>query len=226
MKKIIAVGIVALMAMAFAAAQQTTGIALGVRGVFSYSAGSSVGDDFKDIWATAVKSEVGSQATSNVDTNGKLGGGFALFMRLPLGKRLGAQFELDYTYNTVEYEKTASLNGRSASVTQPASFHTLSVPILLTFNIVQTNQFFLTPFGGIQIAKPVGKFDLDGTKATIDTFALFSFVVGASATVNFGRFGLVGDIRYNIGVNSIKAGGLKVVTPRALQFSAGIQYML
>ena len=70
------------------------------------------------------------------------------------------------------------------------------------------------------------RFDLDGGKGKIDTYALFSFVVGASATVNFGKFGLVGDIRYNIGVNSLKVDGLKVVTPRALQFSAGLQYML
>ena len=227
MKKIIALAVVMGAAMAFATAQ-VTGLVLGVRGVYSYSAGTSVDDDCKDFLKEYLAYNEIYSDSSDVESSGKSGGGFALFMRFPLGKQLGVQAELAYTYNAVELEFSNTVGGYTGRSVSDCTFHTMSVPLLLTYNVVQNDRFFVTPFGGIQLAKPIGKTEVEGFEVYSDstTPILFSFVVGASATVNFGRFGLVGDIRYNIGLNSIKASGITWVTPRALQLSAGFQYML
>ncbi len=228
MKKIIAVGIVALMAMAFAAAQQTTGIALGVRGIFSVSAGTTYEKDFRSLWKTTITQAYGSSAyVGDVSSKSRGGGGFTFFAKYPLGKRLGAQVEVGYVYNVTgfKFEFSKNYDGSAYHVKKDISYSTFNVPLLLTFDIIQTSHFLLTPAVGLQVAFPIGKTG-DWAELPINTRVLVGAVVGASMTIKFGqKVGMVIDGRYNIGFNALKADGVKIFTPRGLQISGGLQIM-
>lgn len=226
MKKII--GTIILLMSGLVAVNAQPVLAVGIRGIYSTSAGSSIENGFKTIWDNAVYTNpnLGPSFSSDLKAKAEGGGGFALFAKVPLGKRLGAQIEFGWTYQKVglqfivEHPKYGKFDENDS-----ISFNTMNLPFMLTFDIVQTKNFILAPMAGLYIAKPVGKTS-GFVEATINSTALFGAIFGGSATVRLGKVGLVADIRYNIGFNSLIADNTKLFTPRSLQISGGLAILM
>ena len=227
MKKIIA--LVATIFFAVIAVSAQPALMMGVRGIYQ-SSGASIEKQLWDLWYDSSQDIFPSNQYShdvNTTSSDMNGGGFALFAKIPLGKRFGAQIEFGYTYNSVglEFSVEEYNTGTTYSTKEKTTFHTLNMPLMLTFDIVQTKNFILTPMVGLYIAKPVGEAG-GWLEATINNTALFGAVFGGSMTLRFGSVGLVVDGRYNLGFNSLIVDNTKLFTPRALQISGGLAFML
>ncbi|MBD5446769.1 MAG: porin family protein [Treponema sp.] len=204
MKKLIACAVAAVAAVSMATAE----ISVGVRGIFGVGLGTTLADDMDSF---------------DLDLGGTLNFGGTAFVKIPVFASLVVQPEVGFTYNMVGLEN----NGFEMD----CSYKAIDIPVLVGWDFKINDSFTVTPLVGPKISIPVGKFAMEAEgndgDVDIDSSVLFSVVVGAGVAYKVGPGAIVGDLRYNIGVSTLKVKeeGYKAdaATPRSLQLSVGYQ---
>lgn len=204
MKKLIAFAVAAVAAVSLATAE----ITVGARGIFGIGLGTTLSDKIED-------------SGNDLDLGGTLSVGGTAFVKIPIVASLVVQPELGFTYNMVGLD--------NSGFEMDCSYNAIDIPVLVGWDFKVGDSLTVTPLVGPKLSIPVGKFTMksegyDDQDFDIDSPVLFSIVVGAGVAYKVGPGAIVGDLRYNIGVSSLKMKeDSDVATPRGLQLSVGYQ---
>lgn len=221
MKKIVLVLTTALLFVSLASAQ----ITIGAKGIFTLNAGTKLASE-------------NSEHKSDI----LVGGGGGLFVRynMPFLSSLGIQTGLDVLANNgYKVSTTASIGSIEQTVTTTATYTSLELPILVTYDI-GLGPVTLTLLLGPNISFPINKMKvttaLNSSSATdewnIANKAIFGITGGAAVALRLGPGSLVTDIRYINDFTPVKAGEkdsenpMDLFTRRALALSLGYQIRL
>ena len=224
MKKIVLVLTTALLFVSLASAQ----ITIGAKGIFTLNAGTKLASE-------------NSEHKSDI----LVGGGGGLFVRynMPFLSSLGIQTGLDVLANNgYKVSTTASIGSIEQTVTTTATYTSLELPILVTYDI-GLGPVTLTLLLGPNISFPINKMkittsssiitDRSGTNEwNIANKAIFGITGGAAVALRLGPGSLVTDIRYINDFTPVKAGEkdsenpMDLFTRRALALSLGYQIRL
>ncbi len=201
----------------------TAEITVGARGIFGIGLGTTLSDKIED-------------SGNDLDLGGTLSVGGTAFVKIPIVASLVVQPELGFTYNMVGMKTDMKVDGYDAKVTMGCSYNAIDIPVLVGWDFKVGDNLTVTPLLGPKISIPIGRLAIE-TEASvgnvsvkeskdydIDSPVLFSIVVGAGVAYKVGPGAIVGDLRYNIGVSSLKMKeDSDVATPRGLQLSVGYQ---
>lgn len=221
MKKIVLVLTTALLFVSLASAQ----ITIGAKGIFTLNTGTKLASE-------------NSEHKSDI----LVGGGGGLFVRcnMPFLSSLGIQAGLDVLANNgYKVSRTASIGNIKQTATTTATYTSLELPILVTYDI-GLGPVTLTLLLGPNISFPINKMKvttaLNSSSATdewnIANKAIFGITGGAAVALRLGPGSLVTDIRYTNDFTPVKAGEkdsenpMDLFTRRALALSLGYQIRL
>lgn len=225
MKKIVLVLTTALLFVSLASAQ----ITIGAKGIFTLNAGTKLASE-------------NSEQKSDI----LIGGGGGLFVRYntPFLSSLGIQTGLDVLANNgYKVSKTASIGSIEQTVTTTATYTSLELPILVTYDI-GLGPVTLTLLLGPNISFPISKLKTSITgsgligvesgvsESSIANTAIFGITGGAAVALRLGPGSLVTDIRYTNDFTPVKGGEkdsenpIDLFTRRALALSLGYQIRL
>ena len=239
MKKIVLVLTTALLFVSLASAQ----ITIGAKGIFTLNAGTKGTEDFEK---SLPNIDLGALASLSTKPEMVIGGGGGLFVRynMPFLSSLGIQTGLDVLANN-GYKVNGTLTtflGRESTLTATATYTSLELPILVTYDI-GLGPVTLTLLLGPNISFPINKMkittsssiitDRSGTNEwNIANKAIFGITGGAAVALRLGPGSLVTDIRYINDFTPVKAGEkdsenpMDLFTRRALALSLGYQIRL
>ena len=199
MKKIVLVLTTALLFVSLASAQ----ITIGAKGIFTLNAGTKLASE-------------NSEQKSDI----LVGGGGGLFVRynMPFLSSLGIQTGLDVLANNgYKVSTTASIGSIEQTVTTTATYTSLELPILVTYDI-GLGPVTLTLLLGPNISFPISKLKTSITgsgligvesgvsESSIANKAIFGITGGAAVALRLGPGSLVTDIRYINDFTPVKAG--------------------
>lgn len=224
MKKMLLVLTTALLFVSLASAQ----ITIGAKGIFTLNTGTKLASE-------------NSEHKSDI----LVGGGGGLFVRcnMPFLSSLGIQAGLDVLANNgYKVSRTTSIASIKQTVTTTATYTSLELPILVTYDI-GLGPVTLTVLLGPNISFPINKMkittsssiitDSSGTNEwNIANKAIFGITGGAAVALRLGPGSLVTDIRYINDFTPVKAGEkdsenpMYLFTRRALALSLGYQIRL
>lgn len=225
MKKIVLVLTTALLFVSLASAQ----ITIGAKGIFTLNAGTKLASE-------------NSEHKSDI----LVGGGGGLFVRcnMPFLSSLGIQAGLDVLANNgYKVSRTTSIASIKQTVTTTATYTSLELPILVTYDI-GLGPVTLTVLLGPNISFPISKLKTSMTgsgvisaesgvyESSIANTAIFGITGGAAVALRLGPGSLVTDIRYINDFTPVKAGEkdsenpMDLFTRRALALSLGYQIRL
>ena len=236
MKKIVLVLTTALLFVSLASAQ----ITIGAKGIFTLNTGTKGTEDFEK---SLPNIDLGALASLSTKPEMVIGGGGGLFVRynMPFLSSLGIQTGLDVLANN-GYKVNGTLTtflGRESTLTATATYTSLELPILVTYDI-GLGPVTLTLLLGPNISFPINKMKvttaLNSSSATdewnIANKAIFGITGGAAVALRLGPGSLVTDIRYINDFTPVKAGEkdsenpMDLFTRRALALSLGYQIRL
>lgn len=236
MKKIVLVLTTALLFVSLASAQ----ITIGAKGIFTLNAGTKEAEDFEK---SLPNIDLGALASLSTKPEMVIGGGGGLFVRynMPFLSSLGIQTGLDVLANN-GYKVNGTLTtflGRESTLTATATYTSLELPILVTYDI-GLGPVTLTLLLGPNISFPINKMKvttaLNSSSATdewnIANKAIFGITGGAAVALRLGPGSLVTDIRYTNDFTPVKGGEkdsenpIDLFTRRALALSLGYQIRL
>lgn len=240
MKKMLLGLTTALLFVSLASAQ----ITIGAKGIFTLNAGTKGTEDFEK---SLPNIDLGALASLSTKPEMVIGGGGGLFVRynMPFLSSLGIQTGLDVLANNgykVNGTLTAFL-GRESTLTATATYTSLELPILVTYDI-GLGPVTLTLLLGPNISFPISKLKTSITgsgligvesgvsESSIADTAIFGITGGAAVALRLGPGSLVTDIRYINDFTPVKAGEkdsenpMELFTRRALALSLGYQIRL
>ena len=236
MKKMLLVLTTALLFVSLASAQ----ITIGAKGIFTLNAGTKGTEDFEK---SLPNIDLGALASLSTKPEMVIGGGGGLFVRynMPFLSSLGIQTGLDVLANN-GYKVNGTLTtflGRESTLTATATYTSLELPILVTYDI-GLGPVTLTLLLGPNISFPINKMKvttaLNSSSATdewnIANKAIFGITGGAAVALRLGPGSLVTDIRYTNDFTPVKGGEkdsenpMDLFTRRALALSLGYQIRL
>ena len=235
MKKIVLVLTTALLFVSLASAQ----ITIGAKGIFTLNAGTKGTEDFEK---SLPNIDLGALASLSTKPEMVIGGGGGLFVRcnMPFLSSLGIQAGLDVLANNgYKVSRTTSIASIKQTVTTTATYTSLELPILVTYDIglgPVTHTLLLGPNISFPINKMKVTTALNSSSATdewnIANKAIFGITGGAAVALRLGPGSLVTDIRYTNDFTPVKGGEkdsenpMDLFTRRALALSLGYQIRL
>ena len=238
MKKMLLVLTTALLSVSVASAQ----ITIGAKGIFTLNAGTKGTEDFEK---SLPNIDLGALASLSTKPEMVIGGGGGLFVRynMPFLSSLGIQTGLDVLANN-GYKVNGTLTtflGRESTLTATATYTSLELPILVTYDI-GLGPVTLTLLLGPNISFPINKMKVTTSNTITDSpktnewnianKAIFGITGGAAVALRLGPGSLVTDIRYTNDFIPVKAGEkdsenpIDLFTRRALALSLGYQIRL
>lgn len=239
MKKIVLVLTTALLFVSLASAQ----ITIGAKGIFTLNAGTKGTEDFEK---SLPNIDLGALASLSTKPEMVIGGGGGLFVRynMPFLSSLGIQTGLDVLANNgYKVNGTLTTLGTESTLTATATYTSLELPILVTYDI-GLGPVTLTLLLGPNISFPISKLKTSSTgsgligvesgvsESSIADTAIFGITGGAAVALRLGPGSLVTDIRYINDFTPVKAGEkdsenpMDLFTRRALALSLGYQIRL
>lgn len=237
MKKMLLVLTTALLFVSVASAQ----ITIGAKGIFTLNAGTKGTEDFEK---SLPNIDLGALASLSTKPEMVIGGGGGLFVRynMPFLSSLGIQTGLDVLANNgYKVSTTASIGSIEQTVTTTATYTSLELPILVTYDI-GLGPVTLTLLLGPNISFPINKMKVTTSNTITDSpktnewnianKAIFGITGGAAVALRLGPGSLVTDIRYTNDFIPVKAGEkdsenpIDLFTRRALALSLGYQIRL
>ncbi|MCR5217835.1 outer membrane beta-barrel protein [Treponema sp.] len=216
MKKFIALALGMALAVSSVTAERISTI--GVRGDLSFSVGSELGSDIKDVYKSF---------GVNLDPTTEVGGGVTLLIKNTFSNNIVLQGEFGFAHNVVGFE--------GDGVEMTFSCNTLNFAALFGYDfLLAQNTVALTPFVGIQAGYILGDCDSEVTvsgttqsdSGSVDSISLSSLLFGVEALVSVGPGHIVLDGRYNLGLFPVRDDDSDIATFRALQLGAGYSWKL
>lgn len=213
MKKLVAFAAgIMLSAVAFA-----EGITVGGRGLLGANIGTTCEGDFEND-SLELMSPIGITAFVKIPLP-VLDGKLAVQPELGLS-RTAIGYKYEETVPPVETEYYYE-SGYTISYSGNASYWSLDIPVLVTYDFNINDKLTISPELGPKISIPLGDLDMDIGDGSIDSHILFGIDFGAGLSYKVGPGAIYGDLRYDLGLTKLKVEDEDFATPRALIFSIG-----